>query len=675
MNRDLTSFSALYRPQNLSFGELTAAVPYFHDLTAGGGLYVGEVREAASYRDTGQPDGRNRHNAHGYDVVANRVSESLGGVTQLEGLFAALGGRNMACVLDTVLHHSSDQHEGRTETGRRQNWDQVRLTDGTTFEGNFFGYGWLPRYQQDTGVLLGMNSVVIDVATKHGAMLRLDHPDGIDDPVGIHNELANRGLTSWWEKILTRDWESLPSLPGLNGDTGYRGLDLINRLLHARDGVAQITAAWQARTGEGRSFDEVDRACRTRAARDFTLQLRRAVEGLNGDGHMLTVDRLVEAVATCPVYRPYTWPGREPSAQDTRIWDEMDLPEPIRRGIKEGKHPLFVRHLQSVLPAVFAKGREDNAFYAFSAVLGLNEVGGSRLPLDRHQFHTLASGWVQQFPHSLWDSQTHDCKRCLRLRTASAFNTHHPDRYLAVIYRLLKLAERHNRDGSLSPQAIWFIADEAMGVWPTDVQLGQNSRFLNYLRSAFRQARSYTGWRPGECNEEWESKMLAFAVAFCTDGNVEELLVPHVSELKRMGLELALSQQMLTLMVGNKAVIYHGSEGAECRRLMDPWNREDVDYGALHSQLRDLQGGGDVTDDNRMMNLIWLTLAARRAHGGTSTMPEFLDVKPGVVAVRRGNLIAVASHVPDVPARLPQFDSATDLLRGKYRMQKLYLVN
>lgn len=674
MNRNLTSFHAVYRPQNLSFGEMTEALPYFHDLTAGGGLYVGEVREAASYRDTGQPDGRNRVNAHGYDVVADRVSDSLGGITQLEGLFGALDARNMPCILDGVFHHSSDQHEGRTETGR-QNWDQVQLADGTTYEGNFFGYGWLPRYQQDTGVLLGMNRTLVDLAVKHGAMLRLDHPDGLDDPIAVQTELARLGLETWWEKILTKDWETIPNQPGLNGDTGYRGLDLINRLLHAGDGVAQITAAWQARTGERRTFDEVDRACRQRAARDFTLQLRRAIEGLNGDGHMLSVDRLVQAVATSPVYRPYTVPGREWTAQDGRIWDEMDLPDPIRQGVKAGRHPLFVRHLQATLPAIIAKGREDNAFYAFSAVLGLNEVGGSRHPLGRQQFHELATGWVGQFPHSLWDSQTHDCKRCLRLRCASAFNTHNAGRYLAVIDAILKLAEKHNRDGSLSPQAVWFIADEAMGVWPADVQLGQNSRFLNYLRSAFRQGRTYTGWRPGECSEEWESKMLAFAVAFCTDGDVEELLVPHVSELKRMGLELSLSQQLLTLMIGNKAVIYHGSEGAECRRLMDPWNREAVDYGALHTQLRNLQAGGEVTDGNRMMNLIWLTLAARRAHGGTDTMPEFLDVKPGVVAVRRGKLVAVASHVPDVPARLPRFDSAEDLLGGNYRGQKLYRIH
>jgi maltooligosyltrehalose synthase len=666
----------------MSFAELVEALPYFHALTAHGGVYIGEIRATASYGDLiGQ---RNKINAHGYDVVANRVSSCLGGQAGLDRFFAALAAMGMPCCLDAVFHHSSDQHEDRRR--RPQDWDHVRLADGTEFDDTFFGYGWLERYLQELKVLLRLNSSVIDTALKHGCYLRLDHPDGLDDPLGLQNELAALGIRTWWEKILTQDWETLPDANNLLGDTGYRGLDLINRLMHCSDGVAEITQDWMRQCGERRSFEEIDRDCRRRVVynnrpgdspyADFRQPFRRAMEALNGDGHALTLEQLADGAASCPVYRPYTPDdGRPTSTQDLRVWQAMNLPEPIHEGVMAGRYPRFVRLLERILPATMAKGREDWAFYTHTAVLGLREVGSGLIPLTRQEFQDLTLRWVQQYPQSLWDTQTHDTKRCLRLRCGSAFNTRNHRQYLPVMGRLFRLAQKHNKD-SLASQAVRFILDELLGVWPVDVEKGNDSRFLNYLCGAFRHGRTYTGWRPDELREEWELAMKRFVVAIYNDPDIEQVLVPYAVEMKNGGLYLALSQQLLTIFCSNKMVVYHGSEGPNVRRLMDPWNRESVDYGALLGMLKALKGGAPVTEDTLMMNLIWRGLHAKRDYAVNGTPVEFLDEAPaGVVAVRRGNLVAVASYDPSVAASLPGFNDNDDLLKGRYRGQKIFLIH
>ena len=77
-----------------------------------------------------------------------------------------------------------------------------------------------------------------------------------------------------------------------------------------------------------------------------------------------------------------------------------------------------------------------------------------------------------------------------------------------------------------------------------------------------------------------------------------------------------------------------------------------------------------------MMNLIWRGLHAKRDYAVNGTPVEFLDEAPaGVVAVRRGNLVAVASYDPSVAASLPGFNDNDDLLKGRYRGQKIFLIH
>src|SRR5262249_42713410 len=160
-----------------------------------------EIRDAKSYRDPSKPDGRNRRNPHGYDVRGNCIAPTLGGPAGFDRFVRALKERRMGgrVLLEAVLHHSSDSHDRFQD--HPEDWDHFSLGDGVDHVGNFFGYGWLPRYRQVLDVIMRVNSTVIDVAMQNDWPLRLDHPDGFDDPFGVQAELARLGLRTYWEKI------------------------------------------------------------------------------------------------------------------------------------------------------------------------------------------------------------------------------------------------------------------------------------------------------------------------------------------------------------------------------------------------------------------------------------------------------------------------------------------
>src|SRR3954469_25114708 len=104
--------------------------------------------------------------------------------------------------------------------------------------------------------------------------LRIDHPDGLSDPLAYFEQLQGRYATQAAlvardpralylvvEKILA-EHESLPESWPVHGDTGYRFGSLVNGLFVDPANENALLAAYQAFTGEVTAFDEVLYQCK-----------------------------------------------------------------------------------------------------------------------------------------------------------------------------------------------------------------------------------------------------------------------------------------------------------------------------------------------------------------------------------------------------------------------------
>jgi len=73
----------------------------------------------------------------------------------------------------------------------------------------------------------------------------------------------------------------------------------------------------------------------------------------------------------------------------------------------------FTMKFQQITGPVMAKGLEDTAFYAFTRLVSLNEVGGSpeRFGVSLEAFHGQNMERIKFWPHSLLTTSTHDTRR------------------------------------------------------------------------------------------------------------------------------------------------------------------------------------------------------------------------------------------------------------------------
>src|SRR5262249_50189679 len=75
--------------------------------------------------------------------------------------------------------------------------------------------------------------------------------------------------------------------------------------------------------------------------------------------------------------------------------------------------PDFAMHFQQYSGPVQAKGLEDTAFYRYSVLLSLNEVGGNPrvFGLSTHDFHHINQTRQTRWPYAMLTTSTHDTKR------------------------------------------------------------------------------------------------------------------------------------------------------------------------------------------------------------------------------------------------------------------------
>ena len=467
--------------------------------------------------------------------------------------------------------------------------------------------------------------------------LRIDHPDGLYDPLKYCTDL-HHGLRAALErveagascvpyvvveKILAR-YERLPDEWPVSGTTGYDFANLVNGLQVYPGAERQLQRLYARFIGYRADFDELLYQCKrliirvqlssdltvlanlldgiaqtSRQTRDFTLNGLRAA--------------LTEVVACFPVYRTYVRPDhvtrddqrfvqwavaqakkRSPAASTT-VFDfiqgllllehlEVYPPDDRRRVIH------FVMRFQQYTSPVMAKAMEDTAFYVYNCLVSLNDVGGDprSFGVSPAAFHRANRERAEHRPNAIITTSTHDSKRSEDIRARINVLSELPDEWRRHLGRWGRLnrSKKRTMDKLRVPvrNDEYLLYQTLLGAWPLE-DLDERAlatfreRIESYMLKAIREAKEHTSWiNP---SPEYEEAMLSFVRALLREPEKNAFLtdfLPFQRHVARFGLFNALSQSILKLASPGVPQTYQGNE-LWTFSLVDPDNRRAVDYG------------------------------------------------------------------------------------------------
>jgi (1->4)-alpha-D-glucan 1-alpha-D-glucosylmutase len=442
--------------------------------------------------------------------------------------------------------------------------------------------------------------------------LRIDHVDGLLDPRGYLDRLrgATGGAYVVVEKILARD-EALPAGWAAAGTTGYDFLALVGGLFVDPAGAARLHDVHRRRTGLPATFERVAEDGRRRALDElFGSDLERAARraeraGLAAGDPGALRRALVALTVHLDVYRTYVRAAPAAPADAARVrraaeraHAELDAEarERLAAVVAAIAAPdpatlPFVSAWQQLTGPVAAKGVEDTALYADTALLARNEpgCGGDWPSTDPAEFHRRLA---ERAGASLSCTSTHDTKRSEDVRMRLAALSELADDWERAFSRWRELNKPLRRRPDTAPDANeeWLLYQTLLGVWPAAGGTGPDleERIARYMTKAAREAKRNTGWLAPDPG--YEADLTAFATAALDPGN--RPFVPELEELARrcaaIGARNSLALLTLKLAAPGVPDVYWGNELWDLS-LVDPDNRRPVDFEARAGMLRAIE--------------------------------------------------------------------------------------
>ncbi len=218
-----------------------------------------------------------------------------------------------------------------------------------------------------------------------------------------------------------------------------------------------------------------------------------------------------------------------------------------------------------------AKGVEDCAFYRYSRLTSLNEVGAdpSVFSMAVADFHATMTYRQAEWPDAMTTLSTHDTKRSEDVRARIAVLAEAPERWAAALAALLDAAPIPD------PGFANLLWQAAYGAWPIS-----RERLHAYAEKAMRESGARTTWT--DPDEEFEAAVHAAVDAAYDDERVHAVLESLDAELGEAGRVNALSAKLLSLTLPGVPDVYQGSELGDLS-LVDPDNRRPVDFDAAEA--------------------------------------------------------------------------------------------
>ncbi len=528
--------------------------------------------------------------------------------------------------------------------------------------------------------------------------VRIDHVDGLTDPVGYCRRLRARfeampradGVPAiiWIEKILGAG-EPLATDWGIDGTSGYDFMEEVAGLLHDPAGEEPLATAWAALSGRSATFEPEElQARQDELAWQFEGQLRGCVRAFvtladSDPDNVLTEAMLRRAIERLlwvfPVYRTYGL-GDSAPASDTAIRakarERVDVLIPPGEefvvdavlawlaGQGPGDRDLAaeaVRRFQQLSAPVAAKGVEDTAFYRYGRLLSRNDVGFDATVFAREidGFHETMAARARDWPRALLATATHDHKRGEDVRARLAVLSEVPDLWQSHVARWNELAAAALE--GVDPADAYMLYQTLYGAWPeglaTDDAAGLSAfaeRVNAWQEKALREGKLRSSWEAPQ--EEYEARCKALTETLLDPARSAEFLA-DLAGLHQATEAAAranmLAQMTLRLTVPGVPDTYQGTEMPDLS-LVDPDNRRPVDYAARE---RALAAGGSPK-----LALLAELLALRRGHPSVFADGDYRPVT--VSGERAGHVLAFVRKAGDerllvaVGLRLTAMDEA-----------------
>jgi len=466
--------------------------------------------------------------------------------------------------------------------------------------------------------------------------IRLDHVDGLYDPIGylrrlaenLHAALPGSDVTELpvqviVEKILAPE-ETLPASFRAHGTTGYEFARVASGVFVDRRAEGKLTAIYRRFTGDTGDFADHLLVAK-RAVLDSLLvaeatvlsrSLERVAEG-NRRLRDLTWrslhSALVEVMAAFPVYRSYVRPDGTRSTEDESAIARA-ISEALRQNPTTGRSAYqllrslllfenaaphareFALRFQQTTGPVMAKGLEDTAFYRYTRNVCDNEVGGrpDRIGVTPEEFHAQNLDRQREHRLSLTATSTHDTKRGEDTRARLSLLSELPGTWRRTVFELSRIAARFRRQSEPHAEAPTRSDEYAyyqalvgiipFGAGPSAV-LGLEPRLRDYMLKACREAKAQTSWL--HPSDSYESSLQSFIRESLREPAFVATILRFCARIERHAAAKSLGQVALKLCAPGVPDCYQGAEGWH-QVLVDPDNRRPVDYAALDAQLEQL---------------------------------------------------------------------------------------
>ncbi|HEY3338219.1 MAG TPA: malto-oligosyltrehalose synthase [Propionicimonas sp.] len=497
--------------------------------------------------------------------------------------------------------------------------------------------------------------------------LRVDHPDGLRDPGKYLEDLATLTGGSYVlvEKILAIGrndaegvvLEPLPSIWATAGTTGYDALALIDRVLVDPAGEAGLTELENRLRGRDVVWSQLVHESKLAVAytilnsevRRIAREVLAGMDAIELPDFEQVVAAVAELLADFEVYRSYLPEGREHLDRAFGFaWEHrpdlgpvLDLLYPVLADGASGPAQRF----QQTSGMVMAKAVEDGAFYRWSRLTSLNEVGGDPdlFSVGVDDFHRLMGLRQQTWPAALTAGTTHDTKRGEDVRARISVLSEVPGEWAEALAELQRLVPMPD------PGFANLLWQAVVGVWPAD-----RERLHAYAEKAMREGGDHTGWTAPDA--AYESAVQACIDAAFDDPAVTAVLERVANRVAGPGWVNALSAKMLDLTIPGVPDLYQGSELWELS-LVDPDNRRPVDFAERVRLLTEVRTGGrpalacapgDVGEAKLL--LVHQALTLRRDHAelftGYTPLAATGAAAGHLVTFDRGGAITLATRLP-----------------------------
>jgi len=561
------------------------------------------------------------------------------------------------------------------EVHDRQHYELVdwRRADSDLNYRRFFAINTLAGLRVEDPAIFDATHELVLRLVRDGAVdgLRIDHPDGLADPKGYLDRLAEASGGRWTvvEKIL-EPGEDLPESWRTAGTTGYDALAEVDEVLVDPAGEAALTALDTELAGRPVDYERLVHDCK-REVTDGILgsevaRLVRVIGELPGIDAEQQTEALAELLAGFPVYRSYLPDGREHLDATVAAVRER---RPDLAAAVDALHPVLAQagteaatRFEQTSGPVMAKGVEDSAYYRWARFVALNEVGGNpaRFGGTVEEFHAAQQRRAERYPESMTTLSTHDTKRSEDVRARLAVLSEMPTEWAQLVRELLR---RHPLADRPLAHLVW---QNLVGAWPLS-----RERAHAYVEKAAREAGTSTAWT--DPDEAFEAQLHALVDAAFDDHGTRAAIDDLVARLASPGWSNSLAQKLLQLTMPGVPDVYQGTELWD-HSLVDPDNRRPVDYALRRKLLASLDGGEvPAVDESGAAKLLVVSrvLRARRDHpewfAGYEPVAVTGSAADHVVAFDRGGVVAVATRLPVGLAAEGWGDTALQLPNGAWR--------